>query len=107
MINHRPQQRSESLVRLTAVDEWLILSKRNFKFDLGDVLVFLPSDNRGNIDEGTNAFCWIAQRSAAGLKQEEDAAEATAVARVISSMLRQLLSYHNWTAFKLSNIWRF
>lgn len=29
---------------LTAVDEWLILSKRNFRFDLGDVLLFLPSD---------------------------------------------------------------
>lgn len=28
--------------RLTAVEEWLILSKRNFKFDLGDVLL-LPS----------------------------------------------------------------
>lgn len=54
----------ESLVRLTAVDEWLILSKRNFKFDLGDALLVLPSDKRGNIDEGTTAFCWIAQRSA-------------------------------------------
>lgn len=36
-------------VGLTAVDEWLSLSKRNFKLDLGDVL-FLPSAKRGHID---------------------------------------------------------
>lgn len=35
------------ITRLTAVDEWLILSKRNFKFDLGDVLL-LPSAEDGS-----------------------------------------------------------
>lgn len=34
-------------MRLTAVDEWLILSKWNFKFDLGDVLL-LPSAEDGH-----------------------------------------------------------
>lgn len=34
-------------MRLTAVDEWLILSKRNFKFDLGDILL-LPSAEDGH-----------------------------------------------------------
>lgn len=37
----------QPLQGLTVVDEWLILSKRNFKFDLGDVLV-LPSMEYGS-----------------------------------------------------------
>lgn len=36
------QTRQEYVLKLTVVDEWVILSKRNFKFDLGDVL-FFPS----------------------------------------------------------------
>lgn len=39
-------QEHSGIARLTAVDEWLILSKRNFKFDLGDVLL-LPSAKCG------------------------------------------------------------
>lgn len=56
-----------------AVDEWLILSKRNFKFDLGDVLL-LPSAvglrhmMTGVPDPGLSTL-------RAGLKAEEDAVE--------------------------------
>lgn len=39
------QTRQNLNLRLTAVDEWLILSKRNFKFDLGDVLFFPSAKN--------------------------------------------------------------
>lgn len=37
------------------MDEWLNLSKRNLRLDLGDVL-FLPSEKRRHIDEETSGF---------------------------------------------------
>lgn len=53
-----------------AVDEWLILSKRNFKFDLGDILLFLPSVGLGHMMSGVTGP-WLSQLMA-GLKAEED-----------------------------------
>lgn len=52
------------------MDEWLILSKRNFKFDLGDVLLFLPSVGLGHMMTGVPGP-WLSQLMA-GLKAEEE-----------------------------------
>lgn len=52
------------------VDEWLILSKRNFKFDLGEVLVF-PSVGLRHMMTGVQDP-WLSMLSA-GLKAEEEA----------------------------------
>lgn len=61
-----PQSYSE------AVDEWLILSNRNFKFDLGDVL-FLPSVGLRHMMTGV-PDPWVSTLRE-GLKAEEDAME--------------------------------
>lgn len=54
------------------MDEWLILSKRNFKFDLGDVLL-LPSVGLRHMMTGV-PDPWLSTLRA-GLKAEEDAIE--------------------------------
>lgn len=52
------------------VGEWLILSKRNFKFDLGDVLLF-PSVGLRHMMTGV-PDPWLSTL-AAGLKAEDEA----------------------------------
>lgn len=58
-----PQSYSE------AVDEWLILSKRNFKFDLGDVLLFTSVGLRHMMTGVPDP--WLSTLGA-GLKAEEE-----------------------------------
>lgn len=61
-----PQSYSE------VVDEWLILSKRNFKFDLGDVLLFTSVGLRHMMTGVPDP--WLSTLRE-GLKAEEDAIE--------------------------------
>lgn len=62
-----PQSYSE------VVDDWLILSKRNFKFDLGDVLLFTSAVGLRHMMTGV-PDAWLSTLRE-GLKADEDAIE--------------------------------
>lgn len=57
-----------------AVDEWLILSKRNFKFDLGDVLLLPSAVGLRHMMTGV-PDPWLSTLRAGLKAEEEDAME--------------------------------
>lgn len=59
------------------MDEWLNLSKRNLRLDLGDVLLFLPSEERRwTVMRRQRAPYWMAQLW--GEEEEEEGYENVA-----------------------------